>query len=250
MGELSERVALVTGASRGIGRACAEALAAKGATVALLARPSEELTAAAEAIGGDALECDLRDPHAMDRALRQLHHTHGAPTILVHAAASHYRIQKLHTVSDEAAHEQLALDVSAAERLCRRVVAEMMVARFGRIVLLGSVAAHTGVAGGTLYSMAKAGYEGLVRGLTVDYARRGVTANVVTTGIADTERIRERTSGDADARAKLERFTATRKLTTPEEVAAVVAFLCTPAASAVTGTVVEATSGAHLHNGW
>lgn len=250
MAELDGRVALVTGASRGIGRACAGALAAKGATVALLARESDALDEAAESVGGLALPCDLRDDHAMDGAIARLRKAHGTPTLLVHAAASHYRIQKLHTVRDEDARTQLALDVGAAERLCRKLVAEMMVARFGRIVLIGSVAAHTGVAGGTLYSMAKAGYEGLVRGLTVDYARRGVTANVVTTGIADTERIEERTRGDAEARAKLERFTATRELTTPEEVAAVVAFLCTPAASAVTGTVVEATSGAHLHNGW
>ncbi len=250
MAELDGRVALVTGASRGIGRACAVALAAKGASVGLLARPSDALDDAVAATGGLALPCDLRDDAAMDGAIARLREAHGTPTILVHAAASHYRIQKLHTVGDDDARSQLALDVGAAERLCRKLVAEMMVARFGRVVLIGSVAARTGVAGGTLYSMAKAGYEGLVRGLTVDYAKRGLTANVVTTGIADTERIRERTQGDPEARAKLERFTATRRLTTPEEVAAVVAFLCTPAASAVTGTVVEATSGAHLHNGW
>ena len=66
--------------------------------------------------------------------------------------------------------------LEAAARLCRRLVADMMVARYGRVVLFGSMAGRAGVAGGTLYSMHKAGLEGLARGLSVDYARRGVTA--------------------------------------------------------------------------
>ncbi|MCB9610998.1 MAG: SDR family oxidoreductase [Sandaracinus sp.] len=248
---LNGRVALVTGASRGIGRAVAEALDAEGARVALVARDADALeTLRASCRDAHAFACDLTDVAATDAMLTQVRATLGAPTILVLSAASHYRIQKLHTVSDADASAMLALDLAANERLCRRLVGDMMVEGYGRIVGIGSVAARAGVAGGTLYGVAKAGLEGLVRGISVDYARRGITANVCNVGIAETERIAARTAGDPEARARLERATATRSLPSAADIADVVTFLCSPRASAITGAVVDATAGAHLNNLW
>lgn len=253
--ELKGRVALVTGASRGIGRAVAESLAREGVRVAMLARDVNALERGAAAIaaaGGEAFvrACDLTDVAVTDAALHAVRDRFGPPTLLVLSAASHYRIQKLHTVTDAEATELLALDLAANERLCRRLVADMMVARYGRVVAIGSLAARTGVAGGTLYGVAKAGLEGLVRGLSVDYARRGITANVCNVGVAETERIAARTADDPDARARLEQATATRALPSPAAIADVVTFLCSPRASAITGAVVDATAGAHLNNLW
>ena len=253
--ELRGRVALIAGGTRGLGRAATLALAREGALVAPLGRDPEVVEAtcaAAREAGAEALGlvADLTDVGATDAALERLREAHGAPTILVYAAASRYRIQKLHTVDDASAEAWLALDLEAAARLCRRLVADMMVARYGRVVLFGSMAGRAGVAGGTLYSMHKAGLEGLARGLSVDYARRGVTANVCNVGIAETERVLARIAGDPEARRTLERATATRTLPRPEDVADVVAFLCSPRAAAITGAVIDATSGAHLNNNW
>jgi NAD(P)-dependent dehydrogenase (short-subunit alcohol dehydrogenase family) len=126
----------------------------------------------------------------------------------------------------------------------------MVEARFGRIVGLGSVAARTGVSGGALYAAGKAALEGLLRGIALDYSRRGVTANVVSIAFADTERLQGRVASDPAARERIERATATRRIPTPEEIADVVAFLCSPRASAITGAVVDATAGGHLNNLW
>jgi len=253
--ELAGKVALVTGATRGIGRATARALAREGARVAILARGEKALEETANelrAIGAQTLplQADLALDHSVDRALTELRENLGPPSILVLAAASTYRIRKLHTIDDAEARALLQTDLLSAERLVRRTVADMMLGGFGRIVVLGSVAARSGVAGGTLYGLAKAGLEGLVRGVTVDYARRGITANVVNVGVAETERIAARVAGDAEHRERLKRATSTRRLTDPEDIANVVCFLASRRAAAITGAVVDATSGAHLNNLW
>ena len=118
------------------------------------------------------------------------------------------------------------------------------------VVGVGSLAARTGVAGGALYAAAKAGLEGLMRGLAVDYGRRGITANVVAPSLARTERLVARIAGDPDHEQKLERATASRRIPEPREIADVVTFLCSERAGAITGAVVDATAGAHLNNLW
>ena len=253
--KLDGRVALVTGGSRGIGRAVAEGLAREGCKVAVLARTAADVARVAEELssrGAEALPlpADVADADAVERALSTLRARFGAPTIVVHAAAAHYRIQKLHTVTPEAAAEWLATDLAAAVDLSRRTVADMMLEGFGRQLFIGSVAARAGVAGGTLYATAKAGLEGLARGLSVDYARRGITANVVSVSFADTERLARRTASDPQARERLARATATRAIPTPAEIADVVCFVASPRAGSITGAVIDATAGAHLNNLW
>lgn len=253
--ELSGRRALVVGASRGIGRAVARRLAAEGAHVGLLARDADalaEVEAGIAAAGGAALSlpADLADETAWRAALERLRVEVGPPHIVVLCAAALYRPQKLHAQPLAEIRAHLAVDLDAAVALSQAVLGDMMLAGYGRLVAVGSLAARTGVAGGVAYATAKAGLEGLMRGIALDYGRRGVTANVVAVAFAETERLTARIAGDTAHRERLERATALRRLPTPDEIADPVVFLCSPRAAAITGAVLDATAGAHLNTHW
>ncbi len=252
---LEGRIAVVAGASRGIGAAISKALIREGAHVALLARTAEPLNALAKELSGNSgralpVPVDVTDQASLDGALELIQRELGTPTVLVLSAAALYTPTRLHLVSPEEVRRFLDTDLTSAIHLCQRLLPGMTEARHGRIVALGSVAARTGVAGGTLYAAAKAGLEGLIRGIALDYSRRFVTANVVSVAFADTERLQGRVAGDPEARARLERATATRRIPSPADIADVVTFLCSDRASAITGAVVDATAGGHLNNLW
>lgn len=252
---ITGRVALVAGASRGIGRAVALALAREGADVALLARGAHGLEMAADEIRAmgqraTAIALDATDRSALRGALERASADLGAPTILVHAIAAVWQPQKLQFVDDAEVDRLLSADVVSAIDLCRFALPLMMQARFGRFVAVSSVAARSGVSGGTLYAAGKAALEGLVRGVALDDSRRGITANAIAVSFADTERLAMRTAGDPAARERLVRATATRRIPTPQEIADVAVFLCSTRASAITGAVIDATAGAHLNNLW
>jgi len=252
---LEGRLALITGGGRGLGRAVARALAQEGADVAVTARTQAELGAVADEVrrlGRRALAvpADLSRPSEIDRLVGEVEIKLGPPTILVLNAAALWTPARLHNVDAAERERLLAVDVGAAIELVARVVPHLLDARWGRIVAVSSVAARTGVSGGALYAASKSFLEGLVRGLAVDYSRYGITANAVAASFIATERLEARVAGDAEHRQKLERATATRKLPAPSEIADVVAFLCSPRAGAITGSVIDATAGAHLNNLW
>lgn len=247
---ITGRVAVVAGASQGIGRAVARSLAKEGAKLALFARGKEKLEEAAAEVNGLGIQVDLADRAATRAAIERVTKELGAPAILVHAAAAVYEPKKLQYADESEIDRFLETDLRSAIELCRAVLPEMMANRFGRIVVLGSVAARSGVSGGTLYAVAKAGLEGLVRGIALDDSRRGITANAVAIAFADTERLAMRTAGDAAARDRLVRATATRRIPIPDEIADVVTFLASTRASSITGAVIDATAGGHLNNLW
>ncbi len=252
---LAGKSALVTGGGRGIGRAVSVALARQGVRVGVLARNEEEVNNTCRNIadvGGisEPLIADMTDPEAMAAAFEQIHTRLGPPTIMVHSAAGWYRPQKLYHVSEQEMRELIDIDICATVALFRQCLPAMLDARWGRMVGIGSLAARTGVAGGTLYAMAKAGLEGLCRGIALDYTRRGITANVVAVGFADSERLAGRIAGNAEHRRKLETATATRRIPQPAEIADVVTFLCSERAAIITGSVIDATAGTHLNNLW
>jgi NAD(P)-dependent dehydrogenase (short-subunit alcohol dehydrogenase family) len=249
------RTALVVGGGRGIGRTAALALAREGADVAVLSRTASELEATAadvRAFGQRALTlpADVTDLGAIDSALARVRSELAPPTLVVLGAAALYRPQKLQHIEDAEAAQFLAVDVQSAVAICKRVLPDMLEARFGRIVGLGSVAARTGVSGGTLYAAGKAALEGLLRGIALDYSRRGITANVCAIAFAETERLQGRIAGDPTHREKLQNATATRAIPTAAQIADVVAFLCSTQAAVITGAVIDATAGAHLNNLW
>ncbi len=241
---LEGRVALVTGGGRGAGKAVALALAGEGARVAVCARTQTQLDAVVEAGADLAVAADLTGEHAVVSTVRD---ALGPIEILVLAHASFYRPTKLHNLEESTLDALMDLDLHVATRLCRQVLPGMMQGAFGRIVALSSLAARMGIRGGTPYTVAKAGLEGLMRGVAIDYSRFGITANALALGFIDGERLAKRTAGHADARQVLAAKTATRRLTTEAQVADVTTFLCSARASAITGAVLDVTSGAHLN---
>lgn len=253
--ELAGRVALVAGAGRGIGAASARRLGQEGAKVGVLSRTPEQVEAVAASVreaGGEALPlvCDAREPGQLEAALEQLAEAWSPPTVIVSCLAAHFKPAKLHSLSDETQRDLMETDVLATTRLLQRAIPKMMLEKHGRVVLIGSLAGATGVGGGPLYATAKAALEGLARGLAIDYSRYGLTFNVVRPGFTDTERFVQRVGDDPEWRQRLERNTSTRRITSAEEVAALVAFLCSSHAGPITGSVVDITGGTHLNNLW
>jgi 3-oxoacyl-[acyl-carrier protein] reductase len=252
--QISGLPALVTGASRGIGRAIAAALAREGAVVGLCARDAGALESAAEEIraaGGQAhaLPFALGDPALVPRLLENTKEALGQdPALVVVCHASFTPMSKIYTLDPAAVREALTTDLEATFALLSAAIPAMMAARFGRVVLVGSASAQVGQGKAPLYTALKAAQEGLCRNLAIDFSRFGVTTNVVALGFTDTERLRSR--ADEQMRQRLRQATATRKLARPEQVADVVVFLCSRAAGYVTGAVVPVTGGAHLANLW
>ncbi len=239
------RVAFVTGASRGIGRACAIALAVDGHRVGVCFGQDEngaaETCAAVSAAGGEALavRADVADVAAVDAAFGQVEEAFGRIEVVV-ANAGITRDGLFLRMDDEAWGSVLRTNLDGAFHTIRRGAPGMLRARFGRIVAVGSVAGMSGSAGQANYAAAKAGLIGLTRAVARELASRNVTANVVAPGpitTAMTEALSD------DRRQAMTSLVPLGRFGTAEEVAAVVAFLCSDAAGYVTGAVLPVDGG-------
>lgn len=239
------RVAFVTGASRGIGRAVAVALGAAGCRVAFCFSSDEdgakETQAAVEATGTDALalRADVADVESVDRAFSEIEQTFGPVELLVNNAGI-TRDGLLMRMSDEHWGDVLQTNLTGSFHTIRRATPKMMRGRFGRIVNVSSVSGQSGQAGQANYSAAKAGLVGLTRAVARELAPRNVTCNVVAPGPIVTAM----TDGlPDDWRQWAEQTVPLGRLGNPDEVAAVVAFLCSDAAGYVTGAIVPVDGG-------
>jgi 3-oxoacyl-[acyl-carrier protein] reductase len=239
------RVALVTGGSRGIGRACALALAAAGHRVALCYRADKEgaaeTAAAITDAGGEALAvaADVADAAAVDGAVMEIESAWGPVQILVNNAGV-TRDGLLLRMSDEQWGEVLRTNLDGAFYAIRRVAPGMVRSRYGRIVNVGSASGATGSAGQVNYAAAKAGLLGLTRSVARELASRNVTCNLVAPGPISTAML------DAlpeDRRADLAAMVPLARLGTPDEVGATVAFLCSEAAGYITGAAIPVDGG-------
>lgn len=238
----SSRTAVITGASRGIGRATAEILARSGCRVVAVARTGDDVHRAATELGGhvEALALDICTPDAGSH-LEQV-----APEvdILVLNAGSYAPYGPVTAVADADLDRVLDTNVRAAFRLIRQVLPGMRARGWGRIVLVGSAAGHVGGHGQSAYAASKTALVGLCRSVAVEGGSRGVTCNIVDPGLIDTERTRAVLQ--PDVRERLVADTAVGRIGTPREVADVVAFLASDAASFVTGVRLEVSGGAGL----
>jgi NAD(P)-dependent dehydrogenase (short-subunit alcohol dehydrogenase family) len=228
------RVALVTGASQGIGQACARALSEAGHRVALVSRDEDALQAVADSLPGDALvvPADVLDAGAIDAAFARVEEEWGPVEILVLNAGASMSATVVKT-SDDDWQRMLDLNLTAPFRCLRRALPSMTSAGFGRVVVIASVAGKTGGARIAAYSASKHGVLGLVRSAALDVARAGVTVNAVCPGYVDTPMTDRSVANIAggtgrspqEAREILERMQPIERLVTVEEVASAV-MLC------------------------
>ena len=244
---LEGQVALVTGATRGIGQAIALALAREGATTigtATTAEGADKIAAylAAGSHRGTGVKLDVTDAAAVDAALADIEARYGAVTILVNNAGI-TRDNLLLRMKDDEWDAIMATNLKPAYRLAKAVLRGMMKARHGRIIQIGSVVASSGNAGQANYAAAKAGLIGFTKSLAQEVGSRNITANCVAPGFIDTDMTRA--LSDAQ-REKLLQHIPLGRLGTPEDVAAVVTFLASPKAAYITGATLHVNGGMYM----
>jgi 3-oxoacyl-[acyl-carrier protein] reductase len=248
MFRLDGKVAIVTGGSRGIGRATAEALAKQGAHVVLTYVRGEEearkVVATIEAAGGkaEAIGFDVGDMKACDDAIAAVAKRLGRLDILV-ANAGIAIDGLLLRVKEEDFDRIMAVNVKGALACARAAVKVMMRAKTGRIVLLSSVVGEMGNAGQAVYSASKAALLGLTKTLAKEYASRNITVNAVAPGFIDTEMTTSITGEMKEAMLKAIPLGRTGRA---EEIAAAIAFLSSDEAAYVTGQTLRVNGGMHV----
>jgi len=244
---LAGEVALVTGASRGIGVAIAGALARAGAVVVGTATTESGAESISRRLreagaGGQGVVLDVTDAAGCEAVIDHVIRTHGKLSVLVNNAGI-TRDGLLMRMKDEDWADVLAANLSAVFRLSRGVLRGMMKARHGRIVNITSVVGESGNAGQVNYAAAKAGVAGMTRALAREIGSRGITVNCVAPGFIDTDMTRS--LGEAQTQALLGQIPLGR-LGAADEVAQAVVFLASAAGSYVTGSTLHVNGGMYM----
>jgi gluconate 5-dehydrogenase len=235
---LKGRVALVTGASRGLGLAMARALVENGATVVVNGRDIGTLSAAAEGIGAEPLPFDVTDAATSRRSLENIVERHGRLDILINNAGIQHR-RPLVEWEDEDFDRVIAVNLSACFRMMRDAVRLMLPNRFGRVINIGSVAPI--LARPTLhgYTAAKAGLHGLTRSAAAEIGRHGITVNAIAPGTIDYVEL-DAALADLDHGDDWQK----RSVPRPQDAGDIAAFLCSEQARFVTGSIIQVVSSA------
>ncbi|HLS81810.1 MAG TPA: 3-oxoacyl-ACP reductase FabG [Steroidobacter sp.] len=244
---LAEEIALVTGASRGIGRAIADELARQGATVVGTATSEAGAQGVTQRLAdagfkGRGAVLNVADPASVDALLKDMESREGAPTILVNNAGI-TRDNLLLRMKSEEWDEVINTNLASAFRLCKGVLRSMMKARRGRIINIASVVGVMGNAGQTNYAAAKAGLIGFTKSLAREVGSRGVTVNVVAPGFIATDMTAKL---PMEQQQQLAQQIALGRLGAPEDIAHAVAFLASPQAGYITGETLHVNGGMHM----
>jgi 3-oxoacyl-[acyl-carrier protein] reductase len=238
---LEGEIALVTGASRGIGKAIAEELASRGATVVGTATSESGAAAISEYLGdqGTGMVLNVTDPDSITGVIDAIADQYGAITILVNNAGI-TRDNLMMRLKDEDWDALIDTNLSSVFRLSKAVLRGMMKARKGRIINIGSVVGSTGNPGQVNYAAAKAGILGFSKAMAREVGSRGITVNVVAPGFIDTDMTRELSDDQRDA---LKASIPLNRLGEPQEIAKAVAFLSSPDAAYITGETLHVNGG-------
>lgn len=238
------KIALVTGASRGIGKAIALDLAQKGATVigtATSEKGAEAISLYFEEAGcqGVGKVLDVTDPEQINETVAWVNETYGAPTILVNNAGI-TRDNLLMRMKDEEWQAIIDTNLTSVYRMSKAVLRGMMKARTGRIISIASVVGLMGNAGQTNYAAAKAGIIGFSKSLAREVGARGITVNVVAPGFIDTDMTR---ALPEEQRAALAAQIPLQRLGEPEDIVKAVSFLASEDAGYITGQTLSVNGG-------
>lgn len=245
-GLLEDRVAIITGASRGIGAAAARTFAACGAAVALAARDERALAAVAASICADggkaiAVPADIGDPAAVERLVEQVTARFGRlDAAFNNAGGSGHLPAPLATVPNEEFAATLEINLRGTFLCMKYEIPAMLAAGGGAIVNMASTAGERGVYGLAAYSASKHGVIGLTRTAALDYAAQGIRVNAVAPGPILSERL---AALSEEPRARVAQAVPMRRIGLPEEVAAAVAWLCSDQAAFITGATLPIDGG-------
>ncbi len=242
-----ERIALVTGASRGIGRAIADRLGRDGLTVIGTATSDAGAEAITErfaesGIRGRGMRLDVADDDSVTAVVKAIEADHGPVTVLVNNAGI-TRDNLLMRMKPEEWQSVIDTNLGSLYRVCKACVRGMMKARWGRIVNIGSVVGASGNAGQTNYAAAKAGLVGFTRSLAQEIGARGITVNAVAPGFIDTDMTRDLPEAQKE---QLLAAIPLGRLGRPEEIAAAVAFLTSDEAAYITGATLHVNGGMYM----
>ncbi len=241
---LENQVALVTGASRGIGAAISDLLGANGATVigtATSDKGAEAISARFEAAGikGSGMCLDVTDAEKTEAAIKQISDEYGAISILVNNAGI-TRDNLFMRMKDSEWDDVIATNLTSVYRLCRLVIKPMVKARGGRIINISSVVGITGNAGQVNYSASKAGVLGMTKSLARELGARSITINAVAPGFIESDMT---DSLPEEQKEKLKGEIALGRLGTPDDIAQTCLFLASPAAAYITGQTISVNGG-------
>jgi 3-oxoacyl-[acyl-carrier protein] reductase len=244
MMNLEGKIALVTGASRGIGRSIAELLVERGAKVIGTATSENGAAAISEYLGdnGKGLALNVTDTDSIEAVLKQINEEFGAIDILVNNAGI-TRDNLLMRMKDDEWTDIMDTNLTSIFRLSKAVLRGMMKKRQGRIINVGSVVGTMGNAGQTNYAAAKAGVIGFTKSMAREVASRGVTVNTVAPGFIETDMTKA--LNDEQRAATLANVPAGR-LGDPREIASAVAFLASPEAAYITGETLHVNGGMYM----
>ena len=242
-----QRIALVTGASRGIGRAIADALGAMGMTVvgtATTDKGADAISAymADQGYAGRGMRLNVTDQESVDAVIKAINDEFGVPTVLVNNAGI-TRDNLLMRMKEDEWQAIMDTNLTSVFRVSKACLRGMMKAKFGRIINIASVVGASGNPGQTNYSAAKAGIFGFSKSLAREVGSRGITVNAVAPGFIDTDMTRE--LPDEQREALLGSIPLSR-LGQPEEIASVVAFLASDGAGYVTGETLHVNGGIYM----